>query len=74
MKRFLIIASVVSALVAFPLTYLSMTIAYSSSGVSTELLLHPGFWIFYLRAWAWFAASGVICSAVSYWIFKRKLA
>jgi hypothetical protein len=71
MKHFHLIAFIISALIALPLAFFSMTIAYSSSGDTVELLKHPGFWMFYWRGWAWFFAAGVICSATSFWVFQR---
>jgi hypothetical protein len=59
MKRKLLIAVGVSAFVALLLPFASMTIAYDSF---SDTLTHPGFWLFYAKAFLWYFICAVIAS------------
>ena len=69
MQRQILIAIFVSALVAIPTTFASLTFYVGSlSGALNE----PGFWHFYLKAFVWLFIAGFAASTVTLLTIGRK--
>ena len=60
---------IASTIVSVPLAFASLSVSYGSW---SEILLHPGFWIFYGKAIIWFFLVGISASVLTLILISRK--
>jgi amino acid transporter len=68
--RNLLRATIASALVAIPLAFASSTVV-QVDGDWSDLISHPGFWLFYGRVCAWFFLAGILASVLTMFLMSK---
>lgn len=71
--RNLIWAAIVSAVVSIPMAFVSITVV-QVDGSWSDIVSHPGFWIFLARACGWYFVAGFLASALTLFVTSRKTA
>ncbi|HLD14873.1 MAG TPA: hypothetical protein VJB18_09190 [Burkholderiales bacterium] len=69
MSKNIIQALISSVVVAILLAFVSMTIA---SGSLSDILTHPGFWVFYAKSFSWLFFVGFLASALTVLLISRQ--
>ena len=71
-SRVLIYAAVASVVVSVPMTLASMIFASVNAGIS-QVLMHPGFWIFFGRGILWMSLTSFFASVLTLLLVTRRL-
>ena len=72
MKSTWLIAISISGLLALPLALASILSASPAISNWPETLQHPGFWLFYGKAWLWLFFAGTLASIISLEVIRRR--
>jgi putative copper export protein len=62
--RNLVRAIIASALVSIPMAFASLTVV-QVDGDWSDLVSHPGFWIYFARACGWYFLAGILASVLT---------
>ena len=68
----LLYAAVASILVSIPLAFSSMIFAGGTGGWA-DILMHPGFWIYYGRGILWMFITSFLASVLTLLLVTRRL-
>ena len=68
----LLYAAVASILVSIPLTLASMIFA-GGTGNLADIVMHPGFWIFFGRGILWMFMTSFLASVLTLLLITRRL-
>jgi putative copper export protein len=69
--RNLVRAIIASALVSIPMAVASQTVVLVD-GSWSDLVSHPGFWIYFARACGWYFLGGIAASVLTLFFTSKK--
>jgi putative copper export protein len=71
--RNLVRAIIASALVSIPMAFASLTVV-QVDGDWSDLVSHPGFWIYFARACGWYFLAGILASVLTLFFTSKNKA
>jgi putative copper export protein len=71
--RNLVRAIIASALVSIPMAFASLTVV-QVDGDWSDLVSHPGFWIYFARACGWYFLAGILASVLTLFFTSKNQA
>ena len=71
--RNLVRAIIASVLVSIPMAFASLTVV-QVDGDWSDLVSHPGFWIYFARACGWYFLAGILASVLTLFFTSKNQA